>query len=110
MITVSSLIHSKILGGGAVAHPAPPVPTPMLVLVWEENGEELQSLTFVLEMIAPMDGVRVPTVMLYSVHHLMIIEVVTLPPSLLITQTTKGYVGGPEDIKKAHQMNLEMEM
>ena len=34
---------------------------PSLVLVWEENGEELQSLTLVLEMIVPMDGVRVPT-------------------------------------------------
>ena len=55
-----------------------------------------------------MDGVGVPTVILASVDHPMIIEVVTPPPSLLITQTTKEYVEEPEDIRRAHQMEYSM--
>ena len=59
-------------------------------------------------MLVPMDGVRVPIVMLASVDHPMIIEVVTIPPSLLITQTTKEYVEEPQDISRAHQMEYSM--
>ena len=48
------------------------------------NGDELPILTLVLEMIAPLDGIRVLTVVLASVDHPVTMLVVTQPSSLLM--------------------------
>ena len=63
---------------------------------WEEYGEKLQILTLVLEMIIPPHGVRVLSMMLTSVDHPVIINIVTQPPSQLIIDKwlTKEYVAG----------------
>ena len=63
---------------------------------WEEYGEKLKILTLVLEMIIPPHGERVLSMMLASVDHPVIIDIVTQPPSQLTINKwlTKEYVAG----------------
>ena len=63
---------------------------------WKEYGEKLQILTLVLEMMVPPHGVRILSMMLASVDHPVIINIVTQPPSQLIIDKwlNKEYVAG----------------
>jgi len=73
----------------------------LLVLEWEEDGEELPKSMSAVEMTAPVDGVKIPTLVLASVMwSVMVLTLVPLQPSPLMVQVIREYVVEQEDTTK----------